>query len=185
MNKDLLVENDDLNNEEDGSSKKSSYDESWMKAAFDKAQEALSKGEVPVGCVIVYKDEIIASGRNTVNETKNATRHAEINALDALFEYCNIKHVAYEDLLKDCSLYVTVEPCIMCIEALGNLKLGKLIFGCSNDRFGGCGSVVNRHLEYRSMEIVKDIQKEKAIELLKQFYKGENPNAPTCKRKTN
>lgn len=157
--------------------------EDFMKAAFEQAEEALKEGEVPVGCVFVYRGCIISEGRNTVNETKNATRHAEINALDRLFVWSEEHNTPYSDVLKECTLYVTVEPCIMCADALGNLGLGKLIFGCSNDRFGGCGSVLDVTPSFPGLSVVKGLQAEKAIELLKEFYKGENPNAPTERAK--
>jgi tRNA(Arg) A34 adenosine deaminase TadA len=60
----------------------------WMNEALDLATEALQLGEVPVGCIFVYNDEVIARGRNTVNETRNATRHAEMNCIDQALEWC-------------------------------------------------------------------------------------------------
>ncbi|MCL4123633.1 UNVERIFIED_CONTAM: hypothetical protein GTU68_022443 [Idotea baltica] len=157
--------------------------ETWMKAALEQGKEALDNGEVPIGCVFVYKDEIISRGRNTVNETKNATRHAEFNALNSLFEWGDQRNIPHRQLLKNSTLYVTVEPCIMCAEALGQLNLGKLVFGCSNDRFGGCGSVYDVLKYYKGMEVVKGVRGADAVGLLKEFYKGENPNAPTGKAK--
>lgn len=63
----------------------------WMDVALDLAAEALEAGEVPVGCVFVYNDEVIARGHNTVNETRNATRHAELNCLDQAAQWCTEK----------------------------------------------------------------------------------------------
>ncbi|CAL4128427.1 unnamed protein product [Meganyctiphanes norvegica] len=160
------------------------YVEKYMDAAFEQAKEALEAGEVPIGCVFVYQNEIIARGRNTVNETKNATRHAEMNCIDMVIDWCTINEKKYENVFSEIKCYVTVEPCAMCADALGQLKIFNLVFGCSNDRFGGCGSVVNiPELYSYPMNIVKGIQADEAIQFLKEFYKGENPNAPDGKAK--
>lgn len=158
-----------------------------MEEAFEQAREALSAGEVPVGCVFVYQGEVIARGRNTVNETHNATRHAEINCVDQTLEWCLGKGLDQRAVIPALSVYVTVEPCGMCADALGQLRISSLVFGCSNDRFGGCGSVVDVPRMYgHTYSIVKGVRADDAVHLLKEFYKGENPNAPTdkAKRKT-
>lgn len=156
----------------------------WMSEAFSQAQVALSSGEVPVGCVFVFNGEIIARGRNTVNETHNATRHAEMNCIDQVLMWCKSKLLDHRIVFPKISIFVTVEPCGMCADALGQLHVSDITYGCSNDRFGGCGSVVNIPKLYKyPMKIQKGIQAEKAVELLKDFYKGENPNAPTGKAK--
>ncbi len=160
------------------------YDDSLMQEAFDEARKALEIGEVPVGCVFVdaTTKSVIARGRNSVNQTKNATRHAELNCIDQVLED---KKSSFQDII----VYVDVEPCIMCASALVDLRVKGVFFGCRNDRFGGCGSVLDvpkLMLEtspppppffsggYRDQE---------AVELLKDFYRGENPNAPEDKRK--
>ncbi|XP_042236583.1 tRNA-specific adenosine deaminase 2-like [Homarus americanus] len=158
--------------------------EQWMVEAFSQAREALTAGEVPVGCVFVYNNEIVGRGRNTVNETHNATRHAEMNCVDRVLEWCTVHQLDYKTVFPHVSVYVTVEPCGMCADALGQLSVKDIIFGCSNDRFGGCGSVVDIPKLYKyPMNFQKGVQAEEAIELLKEFYKGENPNAPTGKVK--
>ncbi|XP_050431719.1 tRNA-specific adenosine deaminase 2 [Adelges cooleyi] len=148
-----------------------------MVVSLDLAKEALKTGEVPVGCVFVNKnDDIIASGRNTVNETKNATRHAEINCVD------KIVNDGLLGELPNVTVVVTVEPCIMCAAMLVKIGCTKIVYGCANDRFGGCGTV----LAVPGLEkcnIVRDLYAERAMDLLKQFYKGQNPNAPENKVK--
>lgn len=165
----------------------SNQENCWMSIAFDQAREALASGEVPVGCVFVYKQEVRAKGRNTVNETRNATRHAEMNCIDQILDWCHSENLNHADVFPSITVYVTVEPCGMCADILGQLNVERVVFGCSNDRFGGCGSVVDipKLYEY-SIKFTKDIRAEEAIGLLKDFYKGENPNAPTgkAKRKT-
>lgn len=90
-----------------------------MELAFDLAAEALSAGEVPVGCAFVRNhDQVIASGRNEVNASSNATEHAELVAIRRLEEWCRTEQLDLADVLPECTLYVTVEPCIMCAAAL-------------------------------------------------------------------
>ena len=160
----------------------------WMQKALELAQGALAVGEVPVGCIIVYRDRVIATGSNHVNETKNATRHAELVALDEMFEWCQSEDLDRSHILSESVLYVTVEPCIMCAAALRQMAISLVVYGCNNDRFGGCGSVLNVHtddlvshgapLKHRAGVFAND-----AVQLLKSFYKGENPNAPEPKKK--
>nr|XP_020442297.1 tRNA-specific adenosine deaminase 2 [Monopterus albus] len=158
----------------------------WMAAAFDMAKDALENGEVPVGCLMVYSDEVVGKGRNEVNETKNATRHAEMVALDQLLDWCRHRNLDVRSVCKQTALYVTVEPCIMCAAALRLLNIPVVGYGCRNDRFGGCGSV----LDISSADLpqtgiafkcVSGHRAEEAVEMLKTFYKQENPNAPKPK----
>jgi len=157
---------------------------------FDLAREALEVGEVPVGCVFLYKNEkgeekIIARGRNRVNEKKNATRHAEIECFDQVYEFCSAEKLKPEDVWPNITVYVTCEPCIMCARAIRMLLIPRVFYGCSNERFGGCGSVLGVHNaegvnpDHPPVECIKSFLDEQlAIDLLKDFYCGENPNAP-------
>uniref|UniRef100_A0A3Q1BPG8 CMP/dCMP-type deaminase domain-containing protein n=1 Tax=Amphiprion ocellaris TaxID=80972 RepID=A0A3Q1BPG8_AMPOC len=115
----------------------------WMSSAFDMAREALENGEVPVGCLMVYKDEVVGKGRNEVNETKNATRHAEMVAVDQVLDWCRCSGLDVRSVFERTVLYVTVEPCIMCAAALRLINLPVVVYGCRNERFGGCGSVLD------------------------------------------
>ncbi|KYQ55674.1 tRNA-specific adenosine deaminase 2 [Trachymyrmex zeteki] len=141
----------------------------WMDVALQKAEESLKAGEVPVGCLFIYNNQVIATGNNTVNETCNATRHAEINCIDQVLKFYVI---------------VTVEPCIMCMSALLQLQIRSIVYGCANDRFGGCISVLEVPKFYDSKIMIQgNIKGEKAMRLLQDFYKGVNPNAPESKVK--
>ena len=161
----------------------------WMQKAHQLAQDALRVGEVPVGCIFVYKEEIIATGGNEVNETKNATRHAELVAIDKVLELCKVKKWDYNEVFESCVLYVTVEPCIMCAAALRNVKILLVVYGCANERFGGCGSVLNIHKDDLpqsqgpTFQCISGVLSEESVQLLKDFYRGENPNAPEGKKK--
>lgn len=155
----------------------------FMETAFNFAYKALAVQEVPVGCIFVYNNEILASGRNTVNETHNATRHAEINCIDEINDFCRSKNLDIRKIFSEIDVYVTVEPCIMCAAALYDLHVRSIIFGCKNDRFGGqtvfnVASVLNPVTEVKS-----GYRAEEAMNLLKEFYKGTNPSAPPDKVK--
>ncbi|XP_032800153.2 tRNA-specific adenosine deaminase 2 [Petromyzon marinus] len=160
----------------------------WMQQAFNMAQTALARGEVPVGCLVVYAGHVIGRGRNQVNETKNATRHAELVALDEALEWCRAQGLAPAGVLQACSLYVTVEPCVMCAASLRLLRLPRVVCGCRNERFGGCGSVMSIHSAElphtgSTFQCVSGVRSEEAVDMLKTFYKGQNPNAPNPKIK--
>ncbi|XP_061901023.1 tRNA-specific adenosine deaminase 2 isoform X1 [Entelurus aequoreus] len=155
--------------------------EKWMGRAFDMANDALSNGEVPVGCLMVYKDEVVGRGRNEVNETKNATRHAEMVALDQVLNWCGHNNLDVRSVCEQTVLYVTVEPCIMCAAALRLTNIPVVVYGCKNERFGGCGSVLdissaNLPQTGTSFKCVSGHRAEEAVEMLKMFYKQENPN---------
>ena len=162
-------------------------DNKWMNVALTFAQEAHKMREVPVGCIIVYNDKQIASGRNYVNETLNATRHAELVAIDQVLDWIKKdESVKSEDIFTHSTLYVTVEPCIMCTTALLNVRIGRVVYGCGNERFGGCGSVLNINsadIGFPKFECVSGLFSDRAVALLQDFYRNENPNAPVCKRK--
>ena len=153
-------------------------------------RQAHIRGEVPVGCIFVYNDNIIATGSNEVNETKNATRHAEIIAIDKVIKHCELNKTNFSDVFKETTVYVTVEPCIMCASALRNLELKHVVYGCANERFGGCESVIDvtknpAASDKSPLQCTAGILAENAVELLKSFYKGENPNAPVPMSKVN
>ncbi|XP_054265292.1 tRNA-specific adenosine deaminase 2-like isoform X2 [Macrosteles quadrilineatus] len=152
----------------------------YMKEALKVAKEALVGGEVPVGCLFIYKGQVIATGSNTVNETRNATRHAEMDCVEIIVK----KYPNWTDVLHDCQVVVTVEPCIMCAAALHDVRVASITYGCANDRFGGCSSVLDTSKMYTNpCPVVGGVMADEAMDLLKEFYKGQNPNAPECKVK--
>ncbi|KAK7686339.1 hypothetical protein QCA50_010563 [Cerrena zonata] len=162
----------------------------WMRMAMEMAEEALAASEVPVGCIFVRDDTVIAKARNRTNELRNATRHAELEAIDEILSNPILTPQLTEYPLSTTTLYVTVEPCIMCASALRQMGIKAVYFGCENDRFGGCGSVlgVNKILEHpkhASYEAVGGYLREEAIMVLRRFYITENTNAPKPKSKAN
>lgn len=157
--------------------------DNFMEQAFKEARLALSVGEVPVGCVFIYNGTIIARGGNQVNVTKNATRHAELICIDQVLNYCSKNNLDYSQVFPQISVIVTVEPCIMCLAALHDLKVNEIIYGCANDRFGGKTLVDVPHVVGHRLDIKGGLRADEAMELLKDFYKGENPSAPVAKSK--
>nr|XP_020514811.1 tRNA-specific adenosine deaminase 2 [Labrus bergylta] len=134
---------------------------------------------------MVY-NEVVGKGRNKVNETRNATRHAEMVALDQLLDWCRRSNLDVSSVCKRTALYVTVEPCIMCAAALRLSNIPVVVYGCRNERFGGCGSVLDvssADLPHtgNTFKCVSGHRAEEAVEMLKSFYKQENPNAPKPK----
>ena len=109
----------------------------YMKKALDEAKLAALEGEVPVGAVIVKNDEIIATARNNREATGDATGHAELLAIR---EACRVLGGWH---LEGCELYVTLEPCPMCMGAIINSRLGRVVFGAKDPKAGACGSVLD------------------------------------------
>lgn len=152
-----------------------------MEAAITNARQALANQEVPVGCVFIYRNEIVAEGANLVNDTKNATRHAELICIDKVLAYCRDRNLSFPDVFREVSVVVTVEPCIMCAGALNELNVKEILFGCRNDRFGGQTVLNVFELLQSKVKVVGGVREDEAMELLKEFYKGENPSAPVAK----
>ncbi|CAB05231.1 CMP/dCMP-type deaminase domain-containing protein [Caenorhabditis elegans] len=161
----------------------SAEDTAFLEKAFELAQEALDEDEVPVGCVFVVNGTEIGRGRNRVNETGDPTRHAEMVAVTEMWK----EHgTGCEDLLKKSTLYVSLEPCIMCSSAMYQLGIRKMVYGAENPRFGGVRSVGSAE-KYRmedNVQIVAGIWSERSVAMLKTFYEKLNPFAPPEKRKT-
>ncbi len=111
--------------------------EQWMKHAIREAERAYNSDEVPVGAVIVYQNKIIAKGSNQIEMMRDPTAHAEMIALTAAAANLENK------FLKDCTLYVTMEPCPMCAGALVLSKIPTIVFGCYDPKMGAGGSVMN------------------------------------------
>ena len=102
----------------------------YMKQAFREAQRAFDEDEIPVGAVVVCRDTIIARAHNMTERLNDVTAHAEMQAITAAAEYLGGKY------LNECTLYVTVEPCIMCAGALGWSQIGGVVFGASDEKRG-------------------------------------------------
>jgi tRNA(adenine34) deaminase len=114
---------------------RSSLDQFWMQRAIELARIAESRGEVPVGAVLVKDDQIIGEGFNSPISENDPTAHAEIRAIrDAAKRLGNYR-------LLNTSLYVTLEPCVMCVGAIVHARIGEVIYGATEPRTGAAGSV--------------------------------------------
>jgi tRNA(adenine34) deaminase len=139
-----------------------------MRLALDEARIARDKGEVPVGAVIVLDDVVIGRGHNAVESTHDATAHAEIMALrDAAAAFGNQR-------LNEATIHVTLEPCAMCIGALILSRVGTVVFGAHDPKFGACGSVVNLlsgdFAWNHSAEVIEGVMADESVELLREFF---------------
>lgn len=105
-------------------------DEKYMSLALHEAQKALSEGEVPVGCIIVSEGQIVGRGHNLTETLRDVTAHAEIQAITAASQTLGGKY------LTDCTLYVTVEPCVMCAGAIGWAQVKRVVYGCNDEKRG-------------------------------------------------
>ena len=105
--------------------------EYFMKQALQEAEIAREKDEVPIGCVIVFKDRIIARGHNLTEQLNDVTAHAEMQAITSAANFLGGKY------LKDCTLYVTLEPCVMCAGALTWSQISKVVIGARDEKVEG------------------------------------------------
>lgn len=105
-------------------------DENFMRRALDEAKAALSEGEVPIGAVVVCRDRVIARGHNLTEMLGDVTAHAEMQVITSAANYLGGKY------LTDCTLYVTVEPCVMCAGAIGWAQIRRVVYGCADEKRG-------------------------------------------------
>lgn len=145
-----------------------STDEKYMKAALKQAKKAMSLGEVPIGCVIVYEDKIIGRGYNRRNTDKNTLAHAEITAINKASKKIG------DWRLEECTLYVTLEPCQMCSGAIVQARIPRVVMGCMNPKAGCAGSILNL-LDMpqfnHQVAATRGVLEEECSSLLKTFFK--------------
>ena len=133
----------------------------FMKKALQEAQQAYDKGEVPVGAVIVLKNQIIARAHNLTERLNDVTAHAEMQAFTSAADFLGGKY------LKDCVLYVTLEPCQMCAGASYWTQIGKIVYGASEPKLGF--SVLGTKLHPKT-KVVTGVLEEECSQLLKKFF---------------
>lgn len=140
-------------------------DEYYMRQALVQAQKAFDEDEVPVGAIVVANNKIIARGYNQVEKLADPTAHAEIIALTSAFNLLGSKY------LPDATIYITVEPCLMCAGALYWSKIGRIVYGASDEKNGYLhitGKVCPFHPK---TELAKGVLKEECGELMKTFFR--------------
>jgi tRNA(adenine34) deaminase len=137
-------------------------DEHFMRQAINEAQKAYLAGEVPVGAVVVCNDRIIARGYNQTERLNDVTAHAEIIALTAAADYLGSKY------LDECTLYVTLEPCVMCAGALAWAQLGRLVFAASDDKRGFMR--FGKEVLHPKTKLELGIMQDDCVALIKKFF---------------
>lgn len=144
-------------------------DEAFMATALHLAAEGSRRGEVPVGAVVVRDGEIVGRGFNAPIGSQDPTAHAEIVALrDAASRLGNYR-------LTGCSLYVTLEPCVMCAGAIQHARIGRLVYGAADPKTGACGSVVDLFAEARlnhHASVIGGVLAAESVALLQAFFAG-------------
>ena len=137
-------------------------DERYMRKALEEARRAFDADEIPVGAVVVCGDQIIARGHNLTEMLHDVTAHAEMQAITAAAEHLGGKY------LDVCTLYVTVEPCIMCAGAIGWSQLGRLVYGASDPKRGY--SFFAPKALHPKTKVVSGVLEEECAALMKEFF---------------
>ncbi len=160
MNENKKIEPKIIINDDDKDSK-------YMKAALTQARKAYALGEVPIGCVIVYEEKIIARGYNRRNTDKTSLAHAEITAIKKANKKLN------DWRLEECTLYVTLEPCQMCAGAIVQARIPKVVMGATNPKAGCAGTVMeilNNPEFNHQVEVVSGVLGNECSKILKDFF---------------
>lgn len=154
-------------------------DEYWMQEALVEAQKAYDENEVPVGAVVIYKNKIIGRGHNQTESLQDPTAHAEIIALSAATNYLHSWR------LTDATIYITLEPCLMCTGALILARIKRLIFGAYDKKFGACGSIYTIPQDNKvnhKFEIVSNVLFEQSQTLLQNFFRKKRRQGKSVKK---
>ncbi|MDX9891778.1 MAG: nucleoside deaminase [Bacteroidales bacterium] len=137
-------------------------DEYFMKMAFREAEKALEKDEIPVGAVVVLNNMVIGRGYNLTQTLQDVTAHAEMQAITAATNHIGAKY------LNDCTLYVTLEPCVMCAGAIAWAQLGSLVFGASDPKKGY--TLIKHNILHPKTLVKSGVMAQECSEILKQFF---------------
>lgn len=138
-------------------------DESFMKEALKEAQKAYDLDEVPVGAIVVCQNKIIARAHNLTERLNDVTAHAEMQAITSAANFLNGKY------LNECTLYVTLEPCVMCAGAIAWAQLGKLVYGAADTK-RGFNLLENNKVLHPKTVVVSNIMAEECATLMKTFF---------------
>ena len=141
-------------------------DEQYMQQALKEAQNAFDKDEVPVGAIVVLNDRIIARAHNQVELLTDSTAHAEILALTTAYNFLGSKY------LPEATLYVTVEPCLMCSGALYWSKIGRIVFGAADDKNSYRRIAGSNNPFHPKTVITGGVLEEESSKLMKDFFKS-------------
>ena len=139
-------------------------DEYFMKIALQEAQKAFDKNEVPVGAIVVSNEKIIARAHNLTETLNDVTAHAEMQAITSATNYIGGKY------LNECTMYVTLEPCVMCAGALNWAQLGKLVYGADDEKKGF--SLIKKNILHPSTKKIQGVFKGECSNILKKFLQS-------------
>lgn len=137
-------------------------DEYFMRLALRQAELAYAEGEVPIGAVLVWRDEVIAQAHNQVERLQDPTAHAELLTISSATSALGSKY------LPECQLYVTIEPCPMCAGSIRWARLGRVVYGASEDKFGY--SVFAENILPRSCAVTRGVLASEARALMQRFF---------------
>lgn len=143
---------------------KAKKDEKFMRMAIEEARKALVKREVPIGAVVVVGDRVVGRGHNLVETLADATAHAEMQALTAAMSTIGGKY------LNQCTLYVTVEPCVMCGGAIAWSQLGRVVYGTADPKRGY--STFSERIMHPKTEVSSGVLSEECEALMRDFFSG-------------
>lgn len=138
-------------------------DEYFMKIALSEAQAAFERDEVPVGCVVVFNDRIIAKAHNLTETLNDVTAHAEMQGITAAATSLGGKY------LKNCTMYITLEPCVMCAGALAWSQISKVVIGARDEQRGFINKKLSLHPK---TEIISGIMEQECSQLIVDFFKA-------------
>ena len=139
----------------------------FMRQALIEAEKALQHGEVPIGCIIVCEGQIIGRGYNLTETLGDVTAHAEIQAITAAAQGLGGKY------LRDCTLYVTVEPCVMCAGAIGWAQIARVVYGCADEKRG-----FTRYAPqaiHPKCTVSNGVLEEECRQLMQDFFRNKRP----------
>ena len=140
-------------------------DEYYMMQALKEAKKALEDDEIPIGAVVVIDEKIIARGHNMVEKLNDPTAHAEMIALTSAFNLLGAKYIP------EATLYVTVEPCLMCAGAIYWSKLSKIVYGADDEKNGYKKTAGANWPFHPKTELIRGVLKDECAKLMKDFFK--------------
>jgi tRNA(adenine34) deaminase len=141
-------------------------DEYYMMMALKEAKKAYEEGEIPVGAIVVLNEKVIAHGQNMVEKLNDPTAHAEMIALTSAFNLIGGK------FLPEATLYVTIEPCLMCAGAVYWSRIGKIVYGADDEKNGYKKTTASNWPFHPKTELVRGVLKDQCAQLKKDFFKN-------------
>ena len=140
-------------------------DEYYMMLALKEAKKAFEDGEVPVGAIVVLNEKVIAHGQNMVEKLNDPTAHAEMIALTSAFNFLGSKFIP------ESTLYITLEPCLMCAGAIYWSRIGKVVYGADDEKNGYKKTTATNWPFHPKTELIRGVLQDQCAQLMKDFFK--------------